>query len=48
MAARNQLEEMRRQLGPGGGGPGVPGGPGPMGAPGLSNVDPDSRPGTYL
>ena len=48
MAARNQLEEMRRQLGPGGGGPGGPGGPGPMGAPGLSNVDPDSRPGTYL
>ena len=46
MAARNQLEEMRRQLGPGGGGPGGPGGQ--MGAPGLSGVDPDARPGTYL
>ncbi|MBX3286409.1 MAG: bacterial proteasome activator family protein [Actinobacteria bacterium] len=46
MAARNQLEEMRRQLGPGGGGPGGPGGP--MGGPGLSGGDPESRPGTYL
>lgn len=45
MAARNQLEEMRRQLGPGGGGPAGPGGP--MG-PGLSHVEPDNRPGTYL
>ena len=44
MAARNQLEDMRRQLGPGGGaGPGGPG-PGAMAGPG----DPDARPGTYL
>jgi hypothetical protein len=43
MAARNQLEEMRRQL-PGGAampGPGMPGGPG---GPELG----DPRPGTYL
>ena len=43
MAARNQLEEMRRQL-PGGAampGPGTPGGPG---GPELG----DPRPGTYL
>ena len=48
MAARNQLEEMRRQLGPGGGGNGGPEGVGHLGTPGLSNADPDSRPGTYL
>jgi hypothetical protein len=39
MAARNQLEEMRRQLPPGTGGPGHPGAPGASG---------DDRPGTYL
>jgi len=50
MAARDQLEQMRRQLGPGGqGGPGVPGGPvGPDGAPMMGAIDPDVRPGTYL
>jgi hypothetical protein len=42
MAARAQLEDMRRQLGPG-----APGGPGPGGpaGPGGPGVD---RPGTYL
>ncbi len=49
MAARNQLEDMRRQLGPGGqggpAGPGVPGmAPGHPGQPG----DGDVRAGTYL
>jgi hypothetical protein len=39
MAARAQLEDMRRQLGPGGPGPGGPAGPGGPGA---------DRPGTYL
>ena len=42
MAARNQLEEMRRQL-PGGAGPG-PGTPGGPGGPEMG----DARPGTYL
>jgi hypothetical protein len=37
MAARNQLEDMRRQL---------PGGPGPGGSGAADN--PDTRPGTYL
>ncbi|QXC62257.1 bacterial proteasome activator family protein [Aquihabitans sp. G128] len=42
MAARNQLEDMRRQLGPGGGGPGG-------GQPGMASAgDGDARPGTYL
>lgn len=40
MAARSQLDEMRRQLGPGAEGPGGPGGPG--------GPVPDTRPGTYL
>ena len=46
MAARNQIEEMRRQLPPGAVPPGVagPGGPGGPGAPG----DGDTRHGTYL
>ncbi|CAN5770131.1 hypothetical protein BH10ACT1_BH10ACT1_31640 [soil metagenome] len=47
MAARGQLEEMRRQLGPGGGpvGPGgIPAGAAGPGAP----ADPGDRPGTYL
>lgn len=47
MAARNQIEEMRRQLPPGAMPPGAqgPGGPGgPGGAPG----DGDTRHGTYL
>ena len=43
MAARGQLEEMRRQLGPGQGGPA---GPGPGGQ--LAPGDPEARPGTYL
>jgi len=44
MAARNQLEEMSRQLGPGGrGGPG-----GPETMPGQVNPDGDTRTGTYL
>lgn len=46
MAARNQLEEMRRQL-PGGGGPGP--GPGAPGGPGGGGPElGDARPGTYL
>ncbi len=52
MAARNQLEDMRRQLGPGAGGPGGagpagPGGPVPMGPDGRP-LDADARSGTYL
>lgn len=43
MAARNQIEEMRRQLPPGAMPPGGPGGPGGPGADGG-----DARPGTYL
>jgi hypothetical protein len=49
MAARNQLEDMRRQLGPGGpamGGPGEPGMGGPGGPAGPGDGDP--RTGTYL
>jgi hypothetical protein len=48
MAARNQLEEIRRQL-PGGatGGPGGPG-PGAPGAGGPGGDLTDARPGTYL
>ncbi len=47
MAARAQLEDMRRQIGPGGpGGPGVPGGPGAPGPrPGGMG---EPGPGTYL
>ncbi len=49
MAARNQLEELQRQLPPGAGGPG-PGGPGGPGLPpqAAGGGDPDARPGTYL
>ena len=49
MAARNQLEEIRRQLP--GGAPDLSGGPGGSGGPGATGpmADPgDSRPGTYL
>ena len=48
MAARNQLEELSRQL-PSGQQPGRPGGAGPGagGVPSASGGD-DSRPGTYL
>lgn len=42
MAAQKQLEDMRRQVGPGG----APGGPGPA-VGGPAGV-PDARPGTYL
>jgi len=50
MAARDQLEQMRRQLGPGAPGePAGPGGPvGPDGTPMLGGLDADVRPGTYL
>jgi len=44
MAARGQLEEMRRQLGPGGG----PVGPGGIPAAAAGPGDPSDRPGTYL
>ena len=49
MAARNQLEDMRRQLGPGadGSGPGGPSGPGMVGPDGRP-LDADARSGTYL
>ncbi|HEX2577089.1 MAG TPA: proteasome activator [Aquihabitans sp.] len=43
MAARSQLEDMRRQLGPGA----VPGGPGGPGGPPTADGG-DARPGTYL
>jgi hypothetical protein len=46
MAARNQLEEIRRQLPGGAPGPGGPGGPG--GVPGGGGDLGDARPGTYL
>lgn len=52
MAAQQQLEEMRHQLGPGGGpngaaaGPAGPGGPGPGGPMGPDGGE--NRPGTYL
>lgn len=46
MAARNQLEEIRRQLPPGAA---MPGGPGAPGAMADGSADPgDARPGTYL
>jgi len=50
MAARDQLEQMRRQLGPGAGGDpsGGGGAVGPDGAPMLGGLEPDVRPGTYL
>lgn len=41
MAARNQLEEMRRQLPPGAVPPGA-------GGPGMPQAEGDNRPGTYL
>jgi hypothetical protein len=47
MAARQQLEQMRGQLGPGGPQPG-PGQPGAPGAPGAGRPDDGHRPGTYL
>jgi hypothetical protein len=47
MAARQQLEQMRGQLGPGGPQPG-PGQPGVPGAPGAGRPDDGHRPGTYL
>ena len=48
MAARSQLEQMRRALPPGGGmgGVGGPGGPGATGGPG--GIDPRPAPGQYL
>jgi hypothetical protein len=46
MAARQQLEDMRRHLPPGAVVPGVPGGPGGPG--GVPGPDVDERPGTYL
>jgi hypothetical protein len=46
MAARNQIEEMRRQLPPGAVPPGQHGHPGQHG--GVPSAAPDERPGTYL
>lgn len=48
MAARAQLEDMRRQIGPGGpGGPGGPAGPGAPGGPRPGSLG-EPGPGTYL
>ena len=51
VAARSQLEDMRRQLTPGVGGPGGPGGPGEPGGPGgpgQGRPGGESGMGTYL
>ena len=45
MAARSQLDDMRRELGPGG--PGARGGPAGV-VPGVPGLDGDVRAGTYL